>query len=281
MRSTAVIALLALALLLPRSAAAWGDRTHPALTRLALETLGGGCAEYFVPHADLLARKSFEPDTVLRRREGREEEIRHFINLDAYMPPPFTSFPRDYREAVQRFGKRKVEGSGVVPWVIVRVQRELGQALAGGDRDAALRKAAYLSHYVADSFQPLHLTADYDGKRSGNAGVHSRYENDYVDRAIKDLVSAVRPTLTRAAPAADLRNAVFDAMFGSYAGVETILRADARARAASKHDSRAYRQFMEAETGDLTRRQLRDAAQLLGAAWARACAEAGLWRAEP
>lgn len=275
MTSAARIATPALvaALLLPRIGMGWGDRTHPAITRLALETLSGACAERLRPHADALARRSMEPDTVMRRREGRQEEVRHYINLDAYMLPPFDSFPRDYREATQRFGRRRVESNGVVPWVILRFTRELAQALRAGDEDTAVRKAAYLSHYIADSFQPLHLTADYDGKQSGHAGVHSRYENDYVDRSIADLKAAVRASLAPAEPAGDLRNAVFDAMFRSYDGVAAIFAADADARAEAARDSRAYRRVMEAEVGGLTRRQLRDAAQMLGAAWMRACAD--------
>jgi hypothetical protein len=254
-----------------RPVAAWGDKAHLAVTRLAVETLSGACADTFRPHTEALARKSFEPDSVLRRRAGREEEIRHFINLDSYMRPPFAAFPRDYREAVRRHGKREVDDRGVVPWVILRFTRELAQALRGRDEATAVRKAAYLSHYIADAFQPLHLTADYDGKQSGHAGVHSRYENNYVDASIKDLAKAVRAELSAAAPAADLRSEVFEAMFRSYAGVEVIFRADGEAQAAAAHDARAHRRFMESATGDLTRRQLAGAVRMIGSAWMKAC----------
>jgi len=273
--AAAVLALLLANAVLSSPAAGWGDRTHPALSHLALETLPAGAADYFRRHAAALARRSMDPDTVMRGREGRDEEIRHFINLDAHMASPFTDFPRFYGEAVARFGKQDVDRNGVLPWVILRFQRQLREAIRSGSPDRAIRQAAYLGHYVGDSFQPLHLTRNYDGQLSGSQGIHRRFENGVVDARIEAHITAARRKVQPAALVGDTRSQVFTALFHSYEGVRVVLRADARARRDAAVDSAAYYARMGELLDPLVRRQLAAAASMLGSLWLTAWTEAG------
>lgn len=248
------------------SAFAWGNRTHPAIVRMAIATLPGAVEAEFRKHAGELERYSNEPDTYLRARDGRAEAIRHFIDLDGYMPAPFVEFPRTYDRAVKRIGKRNVEKYGVLPWVILRFARQLEDALAVKDPDW-VRQAGYLAHYVGDAYQPLHLTVDYDGQLSGSKGIHKRFEDGVVDARMEFYEAAITRELAAASPVADLREAVFSALFRTYPAHRTILAADKVAAAAGKRGSRRYDEKLEAATADLIRAQLRDAAVMLGSIW--------------
>jgi hypothetical protein len=268
-----VVVLLA-ANCVPVRVNAWGDRTHPALTRLAIETLPAEAAAYFGPHADELARRSIEPDTVLRSRDGRAEEVRHFIDLDVHMLPPFRGFPRQYADAVRRFGKREVDENGVLPWVIMRFHRQLTEAIRAGDTGRAIREASYLGHYVADSFQPLHLTKNYDGQFSGAQGIHKRLEDGVVDADVEHYMAAARRVMRQARLMPDVRTALFAAIFRSYDGVDTILRAEADARQRGPVDSPAYFARLHELLDPLVRERLAEAATMMGSLWLTAWADA-------
>jgi len=260
-------ALLALLAVAPTPGHAWGDKTHPAIVRLAIETLPQDVAAEFRRHGKALERFSNEPDNVLRRKHGREESIRHYINLDGYMPAPFVGFPRTYKAAVEKIGKAKVEKYGVLPWVILRKQRELQRSL--GDRDGTqwVRDAGHLAHYVGDAYQPLHLTRNFDGQFTGSKGIHRRYENDVADAHIRAYEKAIRPSLARATVPVDMRRDVFDALFATYPKCDPILAADVQARRRGRVSSAAYRDALESELDSLTREQLRDSAVMLGNLW--------------
>jgi hypothetical protein len=64
-----------------------------------------------------------------------------------------------------------------------------------------------------------------------------------------------------------LGEAIFSALFRTYPAHRTILAADKLAARAGKRGSRRYDEKLEAETADLIRTQLRDAAVMLGSIW--------------
>ncbi len=255
-------------------ARAWGDRTHPAIVRLAIATLPADIAREFRRHSRKLERYANEPDSVLRARYGKEEKIRHFLDLDAYMAAPFAGFPRYYDQAVRRLGERKVRKYGVLPWVILRKEAELQAALRDG-KDEWVRLAGHLAHYVGDAYQPLHLTVDFDGQKSGAKGIHRRLENDVVDARIRHYEKAIGPALQPARRLSDLRTEVFEGLFASYPGAAMITRADGVAKRAGRPRSRHYNERLEREVGDLCRGQISAAATMLGSVWLTAWRAAG------
>jgi hypothetical protein len=255
-------------------AAAWGDRTHSFVNGLAVESLPAGPRELFARHRPELETRANEPDTLLRAREGRAEQIRHFIDLDALTAPPFTDFPRFYREAARRFGRENLERHGVLPWVILRFRRQLAEALQRSDEPAAVREAAYLGHYVADAYQPLHLTANHDGQKSGATGIHKRFEDGLVDAHLDRLGERVRERVGPAARLGDPRERLFTEMFATYAGAAEILRADRLATERGKVGSAAYFRALERELGPLAVRQIAASVAMLGSLWLTAWEEA-------
>jgi hypothetical protein len=269
---SAVFCLLLVATPIP--AAAWAARTHRLVTDLALDILPGHCAATFREHRRELLNRSVEPDTVLREREGHREAIRHYIDLDAYMPYPFAGFPHSHRAATKRYGRRTVEERGLLPWVILRLERELESAVRRGDTGAMLQKAGYLSHYVADAYQPLHLTANHDGQKTGNDGVHQRLEVGAVDDRIEQYGSALRRHLPAVQRVTNLRQELFDGFDRTYPLVATILRADDEARQAVGPPGPLYYRRMDAALHSAIERQLGTAAGLLASIWYTACENA-------
>ena len=245
----------------------WGDQTHPFINRLAVETLSLEAAVYYRPSIDMLARRSVEPDSIMRAREGRAEAIRHFFDLDAHMAPPFTDFPRTYRRAVEHFGKSQVERHGVLPWVILRFHRQLREAIGQGDRLLAMQQAAYLGHYVADAFQPQHLTRDHDGQFSGAAGFHKRFENGLVDAKLEPYSGVARQLIRPARVLTDPRDAIFTVMFESYTEVQLLRDADLSAYKKHRRGSSGYYDRLDSMLAPVVARQLSKAATMLGSLW--------------
>jgi hypothetical protein len=261
-------------LLTPLPAAAWAARAHRLVTDLAIDALPGACASLFREHrAELLAR-SVEPDTILRQHGGHREAIRHFIDLDAYMPYPFHGFPRFYREAVKMAGTQAVRDRGVLPWVILRLQHELHLALQQHKTQQAVELAGHLSHYVADAMQPLHLTVNHDGQLSRNEGVHLRLEIGMVDDRIDQYEAALRGHVAPGRQLSDLRSELFDGFPETYAQIDKIMRADSRSVQSVWRYGPWYYCRMDRALRPMIEKQLSRAASLLASIWFTACPQA-------
>lgn len=267
MNAAAVLLAAALTLLtMPRGAAAWGDATHRRITELAIETLPEPLAAEWRAQRAALVKYSLEPDSVLRAELGAVEKVRHFIDLDAYEPAPFRTFPRTREAAVRRVGKRRSERYGTLPWVILRLVEELRRSRRSGDA-GWVRLAGHLAHYVADAYQPLHLTVNFDGQRSGARGLHRRFEDRLVDARLASYTAAARPLLKPARRVDDVGETLFAALFRSYGGVETIVAADAAAARRHGRRKKLYYDALAAGVQPLCERQIAAAAAMLGSLW--------------
>jgi len=93
-RGAAVLALAAVAVLgTPGRATAWGLATHRWVASRAAELVRERCPALADAPRAVLGDAAVEPDTILKRRDGRREGVRHFLNLDHYGAPPFRALP--------------------------------------------------------------------------------------------------------------------------------------------------------------------------------------------
>ena len=275
-RHRQVAALLgAILAVMPSPLSAWGLATHRAVEELAIETLAEPLRAYFLAHRGQIADWSVEPDTMFKEQYGREEAVRHFIDLDLYGAPPFAELPHSYPAAVRRFGRDVVQSRGTVPWTIEqRHERLVGEMRASKWR-AALRTAAYAGHYVADATMPLHAVSDYDGQKSGSPGVHKAVEQDLVDVRLPEYMQRVRAGL-RSARAADYdRERIFQLLIESAAAAPQLLAADREARRLGPLGSSAYVTGLDRKAGKLLTTRLARAVEFLGAFWLSAWEQAG------
>lgn len=275
-RAHGVAAGLLLAILLwPAPAAAWGFEVHRFIMDRAIALLPPAIRPVFERHRDMAIERAIDPDTWVQ--VGFEDEApRHFLNLDSdgYGAFPFTGLPRDYAAAVRKFGEARVRRNGTLPWraqeFFDRVTREfqdLRQRSTAGNELDAVRLAAALTHYIADSYVPLHAVVDYDGQSTNQRGVHSRFETTLFQRFGRRLTIAPA-ALT---PIRQPRDHVFDALVAGARLTPTVLEADRRAKQGrASYDDAYYDAFFAAARGTLERRlneAIAAAAATIAGAW--------------
>ncbi|HEX3408710.1 MAG TPA: zinc dependent phospholipase C family protein [Candidatus Binataceae bacterium] len=176
----------------PSTAHAWDSRTHRLIARLAIDALPESpLKRIFEAHAADLQEDAVAPDEVLRPRYGKEEAIRHYIDLENFGADPFAALQPDFFAMVNKYGAETLERSGTLPWTIADLARGAQQAWRAGDCAEAISRSGYLAHYVGDATQPLHTTRFYDGYPQ-DRGMHARLEGA-VDRDISEVEELARP----------------------------------------------------------------------------------------
>ncbi|MDZ7877979.1 MAG: zinc dependent phospholipase C family protein [Saprospiraceae bacterium] len=75
------------------------------------------------------------------------------------------------------FAKDKLTPSGILPFHLVSVQRQLTAAFIAKDKNRVLKLAAEIGHYIADAHVPLHTVSNYDGQQTNQSGIHAFWES--------------------------------------------------------------------------------------------------------
>jgi hypothetical protein len=266
-----VISLLSL----PTPAAfAWGLTGHEIVTREAVRRLPPALAPFYGSAADLLVEKSYEPDTVLKDRDPREPR-RHYINLDELEEPPFDDLPPTHEEAEERYGEERLSGAGTLPYRVKKMMAELTQAMRSGEREAIVRSSGYLSHYVADAHQPLHLTSNFDGQKTCNAGIHDAFESGMIERFASKYGTSIRQRNANVTVVRDPFRRLLRHMQRAYLLVQEILDADTAALEALKTQGEDYFENLDRQAGSIAEQELSSAANLVASLWQTAWVRAG------
>ena len=255
---------------LPLPASAWGVNAERLVANKAVDTLPPEIHGYFAANRDWLARHVTEPLDWLQKN-AQTEHRNHFLFLDRYGKFPFDSLPRDYKAAVTKFSKTKLESSGVLPWQIGVYSQKLTAAFRDRDWEQARLSAAYLAAYVAQAHDPFHTTENFDGHLSAQSGVDLRFGSSLVDRF--SLFFPMRPN--DAMFLNDPTDHAFDASMSAHAWLENILLSDRRAREGLSDYTDEYFDKFYNLAGSILIRQLSDAATDVGSYWLTAWVNAG------
>jgi hypothetical protein len=287
MRKTVLsLAMAAAALLVPTQAFAWGAAAHQMIMRRAIDLLPPDLKPFFDFYAAEIVLRVNDPD--LWRNVPWDDDANHFVDFGVpeYGKPPFTELPRDYDVAVQKFGVRVVKRNGTLPWRVAEMFGNLRRGFEGmahatpyGISDVTLF-AAVLGHYLQDATQPFHATDNFDGARTGNNGIHSRFERDLFEMFESKLHFSSAPPSSMTAP----RDFTFDTLVTSYGLVDSILAADKAAVGAKDvYDAEYFQKFFES-VQPVLEQQLNAAAQATAGAIVGAWEQAGrpkLYTAQP
>jgi hypothetical protein len=179
---------------------------------------------FFQKYECTLVEHAIDPDT-WRTVGWVEEPPRHFVDMDAYGPYPFSNLPHAYDDAVKRYGAEFVEKQGTLPWRAEEIYKKLVEAFTQTTpyaRDNIKLFASVLTHYESDAHQPLHAALNYDGQLTGQWGIHARFETELFERYRAQLQLA--PKLP--APMTDSREFIFGALTASFPLVQQVLDAD-------------------------------------------------------
>jgi hypothetical protein len=255
MRRLAAVAVVA-ALIGAVPVGAWGGAGHRLILDRAIQLLPPELRAAFEAERTALAEHASDPD--LWRIAGFDDEApRHFLDIDAYGPPPFGALPRDLGAAIETFGPETVTKNGLLPWRAAEMRGRLVRAFEAhrnGQRyglSNAIYLTAVLAHYVADAHQPFHAVLNYDGQLTNQHGIHARFEDELPARF------ASRLTYTPAAPRpiVETRDAMFDALVSGAVLAEGLLAADLRAaEGRTAYDNGYYDIFFGAARPVLERR---------------------------
>jgi hypothetical protein len=240
-----VAVLLAAFVILPSSVAAWGFEAHKFIADRMIALLPPELKPLFEQRRDFIVERSIDPD--LWRTVGWDEEPpNHYLDFDyqAYGPYPFADLPRDYDQAVQKFGKELVRQQGLLPWRTAefygRLQREFAsmkrKPAPGYAANNVVLFSAILAHYVADGHVPLHAVVNHDGQLTGQEGLHSRWEAELFERNRATLKIAPGPI----APVSNPRDFMFTTLLASNRDAENVLASDKAAAAGRDFYDDAY-----------------------------------------
>jgi hypothetical protein len=254
----AAFAAVAIVLLMPTAANAWGFEAHKLIADRFIALLPPQLQPLFERRKAFIIERSVDPD--LWRTVGFETEPpNHFVDLDHYGKYPFTELPREYDRAVQKFGRDEVHKQGTLPWrtqeFYGRLQREFDslndKSPAPYSLDNIVLFAAVLAHYISDGHVPLHAVVNYDGQLTNQRGVHGRWESDLFER------NRTRIKVAPAAPAAvaDPRDFMFQTLLGSNQLAEGVLQSDRKAAQGREfYDEGYFAAFADQQLSVLERR---------------------------
>lgn len=80
----------------------WGFFGHKQINRLAVFTLPQEMIGFYKEHIEYLTEHAVDPDK--RRYAIKNEATRHYIDIDHFDTIPFKSVPRDFHEALYKYG---------------------------------------------------------------------------------------------------------------------------------------------------------------------------------
>jgi hypothetical protein len=256
-----VVTALACAALLAGTAApaaAWSFEVHRFITDRAIALLPPEIRPFYDKHRTFVVEHSVDPD--LWRSAGFEEEPpRHYVDLDAFGAWPFKALPRDYDLAVAKFGRKKVDENGTLPWRVAELHQKLVKSFTDHGtqgRPYALENAkffsAVLAHYVGDAHVPFHAALNYDGQLTNQHGIHSRFESELFARYGERL----QLTPTRIAPVRAPVDFIFDTLIDGFTHVDGLLGADLRAIGSGEAYDDAYFDRFFRDAAPVLERQL-------------------------
>lgn len=200
----------------------WGFDAHRLVTRRSTAALPAPLGELYLANATFLAEHSIDPD--LWAGSGREGEgPNHFLDLDAFGAYPFASIPKDEAAHLRKNGEEAGK-KGRVPWRTAEAWRDLVKAFGDKDSRRILETSAILAHYAADAHVPLHAVVNYDGKETGQPGVHSRWETGLLAHFERQIVARLGPA--KMVKIVDPTAFVFDVLEESYRNAEAVLASD-------------------------------------------------------
>ncbi|HME13521.1 MAG TPA: hypothetical protein VKF79_11695 [Candidatus Acidoferrum sp.] len=268
-RMPAMLAVVALAALLPHAAHAWGRNGQKLIVNQAIDTLPPEIRGYFEANRATLLQHVSDPVDLMAK--STTERRNHYLYFDKYGRFPFAALPRNYKAAVSKVGKWKLEGNGLLPWQVGVYSQKLTEAMKMGHWDEAKIDAAILAFYVGETNDPFHTTDNYDGRLSGQVGIDERFGSTLVDRFSSFF--PMRPN--DASFIGDPTDHAFESSLASHSVIENVLLADRNAQLGqTSYTDEYYDRFYNLSAAILIH-QLSNAATDTGSYWLTAWINAG------
>ncbi|HYA26273.1 MAG TPA: hypothetical protein VEF05_19080 [Terriglobales bacterium] len=268
-RLPVLAAILLAGALIPGRACAWGNNAQRLIVNHAVDTLPYELRPFFEVNRNYLIQHVNDPLNMLDKHPNERQN--HFIELDRYGKFPFEALPRNYRAALAKYSKSRIDSTGLLPWQIGVYSAKLTEDLKNGRWDEAKIDAAFLANYVAEAHDPFNTTENYDGRMTGQSGVNERFNTILVDRY--GSFFPINPH--DAFFISDPTDFAFEACLNAHSLVESLLLADRSARRGfSSYTDEYFDRFYNLAAASLIK-QLSDASTDVGSYWLTAWTNAG------
>ncbi|MFA5045410.1 MAG: T9SS type A sorting domain-containing protein [Paludibacter sp.] len=225
-----VVTLLVLSL----TFVSWGWLGHQTISGKCPESFPASMAGFSV-WGDSLALHGSDADN--RKGSDSNESPKHYIDIDSYAE--FNSTGRiasTYDSIVKIHGSGFVINNGTLPWATLNMYDTLVVDFRKLKWHKAMLDASDLGHYVGDGHMPLHLTENYDGRMTGQSGIHSRYESTMVSNYISQLSNYSGDSIHFIN---NVNKYIFDYIYTNYHYVDSVLAADTYAMNQSGNNTSA------------------------------------------
>src|SRR6266478_6137220 len=107
-----LFSVIGLFVFFPQYARAWGRNGHRLVVNKAIETLPLEFRGFFDANRGFLLQHVTDPLDAISKTPA--ERRNHFILLERYGRFPFEALPRDYKSAVTKFTKPKLDANGLL-----------------------------------------------------------------------------------------------------------------------------------------------------------------------
>src|SRR5882757_8144542 len=158
--AVACVVVTLVAALGARDTIAWGATAQKMIVGKAVDTLPPDLRPFFDENRAFLSLHVADP--LDAEAKTPTERHNHFIYLDRYGRFPYTTLPRVYKTAVNKYSKSKLEQTGLLPWQIGVYSAKLTTSFQQGHWDEAKLNAAILAGYVSEAHDPFNTTENFD-----------------------------------------------------------------------------------------------------------------------
>ncbi len=153
----------------------WGFYAHRQINYYAVFLLPPEMIAFYKKHISFLADHAVDPDK--RRYAIAEEGPRHYIDIDHYGQYPYSSLPRSWDAAIEKYGEDSLMKYGIGPWWINKMQGRLTKAFLEKNTQQILKLSADIGHYLGDAHVPLHASSNHNGQHTNQHGIHGFWES--------------------------------------------------------------------------------------------------------
>ena len=246
-------------------AGAWGLAAHQAVNARAIDSLPKGLKAYYEAHEREM------PTLALEATAAEEGPERRFA-VDRLLAFPFLDLPRTEAALKERYGEA-ADKVGRLPWLVHESYGRLVEAFRAKDKAKILAESDVIAGLVADLHNPLALTDNADGQKTGQHGLWTRVSVRLPE--VLDGLNRLKLDPDAAHFLDQPKEHAFGILNATYVWLDNLLYEEDLARRGKSGYAEIYYEDLAGRTGPLVRERLSRAAGNAGSYWYTAWTEAG------
>lgn len=212
----------------------WGTFGHEHIDRASVFALPQPLQTFFYNHIDFITLESTIPDLRKYTINDKAENPRHYIDMENY--GNLDSLPLTMADAKAKYDDKFLSQNGMLLWYVPELMEKLTKAFKEKRKTEILFIAADLGHYLGDAHMPLHTSANYDGQKTDQKGIHALWESKLPEMFGKDY----NYYTGEAQFIPDVQKETRRIVFSSHALIDTLLATD-RAQRKLIGDSKVFK----------------------------------------